>query len=109
MLVGPFCGKPACQFIDLNPRGHHPSVCAEAYLTRRTVLVPNVHEHDGHIACDADTNSEIVCPLILKKADGTEVVIGVFDLDCLALSGFNEDDREGLERIVDLVVESCDW
>ena len=105
LLLGPFCGKPACQFINTTPgRG----VCAEAFLSRRTIVVPDVDAYPGHIACDGDTKSEIVCPLILKSS-GKEVGLGVFDLDCLAQSGFDDDDRTGLEKIAQLVVDACDW
>ena len=104
MLLGPFCGKPACQFINTTP-GKARGVCADAYTSRTTVLVPDVHAYPGHIACDGGTNSEIVAPLILP--DGS--AIGVLDLDCLAKGGFGEEDRVGVERIAKLVVEACDW
>src|ERR1700743_1692557 len=87
LLLAPFCGKPACQFINTTP-GVARGVCADAYLKRTTMLVPDVHAYPGHIACDGDTKSEIVCPLILS--DGTSV--GVLDLDCLAREGFDTDD-----------------
>lgn len=104
MLLGPFCGKPACQFINTTP-GKARGVCADAYISRRTVLVPDVHTYPGHIACDGGTNSEVVVPLLLP--DGS--AIGVLDLDCLAKDGFGEDDRVGVERIAKLVVQACDW
>lgn len=85
-------------------------MCADAFLHRKTVLVPDVEMYPGHIACDGDTKSEIVCPLILKLHSAErETVLGVLDLDCLAVGGFDEEDQVGLERIVKLVVESCDW
>jgi L-methionine (R)-S-oxide reductase len=82
--------------------------------------VPDVAAYPGHIACDGETNSEIVIPLLVSVAanrmghaaefgDVTARAVGVLDLDCLALEGFNEEDRVGLERIAKLVVESCDW
>jgi len=110
LLLGPFCGKPACQFINITP-GKARGVCADAFLQRTTALVPNVELYPGHIACDGDTKSEIVCPLILKSpGDNAEAaVLGVLDLDCLAIGGFDEEDRKGLERIAVLVVKSCDW
>lgn len=109
MLLGPFCGKPACQYIDISP-GKARGVCADAFIQRQTALVPDVDSYPGHIACDGDTKSEIVCPLILKRDDPQrEVPLGVLDLDCLALGGFDEEDRAGLERIAELVVRSCDW
>lgn len=107
LLLGPFCGKPACQFINVAP-GKTRGVCADAYTSQSTKLVPDVHAYPGHIACDGDTNSEIVCSLFLK-VDDKEVALGVLDLDCLAKSGFTEEDKAGLEKIVELVVRSCDW
>lgn len=107
LLLGPFCGKPACQFIDVSPdlaRG----VCAGAFLQQKTLLVPNVDEYPGHIACDGETKSEIVCPLILHNGND-RVVLGVLDLDCLALSAFDGEDKLGLEAITNLIVRSCDW
>lgn len=107
LLLGPFCGKPACQFINVTP-GKSRGVCADAYLQRKTMLVPDVEAYPGHIACDGETKSEIVCPLLLKQ-NGESIAVGVLDLDCLALNGFSLDDMVGLERVANLVVNSCDW
>ena len=107
LLLGPFCGKPACQFINVE-KGKGRGVCADAFVQRQIVVVPNVDIYPGHIACDGETKSEIVCPLILEK-DGATHVLGVLDLDCLAVGGFDDDDRAGLERIGSLVVGACDW
>ena len=107
LLLGPFCGKPACQFINVTP-GKSRGVCADAYLQRKTMLVPDVGAYPGHIACDGETKSEIVCPLVLELK-GEHIVLGVLDLDCLALNGFGLDDELGLERIAELVVNSCNW
>lgn len=79
-------------------------VCGDAYTQKATVLVPDVEAYPGHIACDGETKSEIVCPLIYKDR-----AIGVLDLDCLALGGFDDQDKFGLEKIANLVVNSCDW
>jgi GAF domain-containing protein len=87
LVLGPFQGKPACIRIPLG-RG----VCGTAAATRVTQLVPDVHAFPGHIACDADSRSEIVVPLI---RDG--VVIGVLDLDSPKPGRFDEDDRAGME------------
>lgn len=117
LLLGPFCGKPACQLINYAPKKAR-GVCADAYLQRRALLVPNVDEYPGHIACDGETKSEVVIPLVARwteQAPGqegrrtTERALGVLDLDCLALGGFDEDDRAGLERIAQLVIDACDW
>jgi len=110
LLLGPFCGKPACQFINTTP-GRARGVCADAFLQRKTALVPDVELYPGHIACDGDTKSEVVCPLILRsQGDNAELrAVGVLDLDCLAIGGFDEEDKKGLERIAKLIVKSCDW
>ncbi|KAF7322043.1 GAF domain-containing protein [Mycena kentingensis (nom. inval.)] len=104
LLLGPFNGRPACQYINTTP-GKARGVCADAFLQRRPVLVPDVEAYPGHIACDGATKSEIVCPLVLP--DGTAV--GVLDLDCLRAGAFDEADLTGLEKIADLLVKRCDW
>ncbi|KAJ7646738.1 GAF domain-like protein [Roridomyces roridus] len=103
LLLGPFNGRPACQYINTTP-GKARGVCADAFIQGRTVLVPDVEAYPGHIACDGDTKSEIVCPLIAQSR-----VLGVLDLDCLAEQGFDEDDKAGLEKIAQLLVNACDW
>jgi L-methionine (R)-S-oxide reductase len=104
LLLGPFCGRPACQFINITP-GKLRGVCADAFLQRRPLVVPNIDEYPGHIACDGETKSEIVIPLVLKTGEA----IGVLDLDCLALNGFSDEDKEGLEKIARLISDSSDW
>ena len=94
LVLGPFQGKPACIRIPLG-RG----VCGTAAATRETQLVPDVHAFPGHIACDADSRSEIVVPLI---KDG--VIIGVLDLDGPKPGRFDEDDRAGLESAAGLLL-----
>ncbi|KAF8929610.1 hypothetical protein BGZ47_000969 [Haplosporangium gracile] len=99
LILGPFQGKVACTNIDFG-RG----VCGTAAAEARTMLVKDVHEFPGHIACDAASNSEIVIPLIL---DGR--VIGVLDLDCEVTEGFDEVDQAGLEVVAKYLVQACDW
>ena len=107
LLLGPFCGKPACQFINTAP-GKARGVCADAFLKKETLVVPEVDLYPGHIACDGETKSEIVVPLV-HKIGGDVRVYGVLDLDCLAVNGFTEEDRVGLEKIADLIVNACNW
>jgi L-methionine (R)-S-oxide reductase len=90
LVVGPFQGKPACVRIPLG-RG----VCGSAATSRRTQLVADVHAFDGHIACDADSRSEIVVPLV--RADGT--LLGVWDVDSPLPSRFDDADRAGMEAL----------
>jgi L-methionine (R)-S-oxide reductase len=90
LVVGPFQGKPACVRIALGK-----GVCGTAAARRATVIVANVHEFDGHIACDSASNSEIVVPLLR----GNEL-IGVLDLDSPQFSRFDAEDQAGLEKVV---------
>ncbi|KAJ9115920.1 hypothetical protein QFC22_005063 [Naganishia vaughanmartiniae] len=92
LLLGPFNGRPACQ--QIIPRAGK-GVCADAFVNGETVLVADVHEYPGHIACDGMTNSEIVVPLLNKVGQ----VVGVLDLDSTVKGTFTEEDRIGLERI----------
>ncbi|MEY4851041.1 MAG: hypothetical protein RLZZ331_2045 [Pseudomonadota bacterium] len=94
LVLGPFQGKPACIRIPLG-RG----VCGTAAATRETQVVADVHAFPGHIACDADSRSEIVVPLI---RDG--MIIGVLDLDSPKPGRFDEDDRAGLESAAGLLL-----
>ena len=87
LVLGPFQGKPACIRIPLG-RG----VCGTAAATRQTQVVPDVHAFPGHIACDADSRSEIVVPLVRVGA-----LIGVLDLDSPRPGRFDADDLAGLE------------
>ncbi len=87
LVLGPFQGKPACIEIPMG-RG----VCGTAAARDCTLVVPDVHEFPGHIACDAASASEIVIPL---HRDGR--VIGVLDIDSPLRGRFTEEDRAGLE------------
>lgn len=91
LILGPFQGKPAC--IELKI-GADAGVCGTAAFRDETVVVYDVHEFKGHIACDADSASEIVIPL---HKDGR--VIGVLDIDSPVKGRFSDSDRAGLERI----------
>lgn len=90
LVVGPFQGKPACVRIALGA-----GVCGTAADRRQTIIVPNVHEFPGHIACDSASNSEIVVPMLRRDR-----LIGVLDLDSPKLARFDERDRDGLEAFV---------
>ncbi len=90
LVVGPFQGKPACIRIALG-RG----VCGTAAQTRETQLVRDVNAFDGHIACDAASQSEIVVPLV--KAAGS--LLGVWDVDSPVINRFDEDDRAGMQAL----------
>ena len=94
LVLGPFQGKPACVRIQVGK-----GVCGFAVKQGETVIVPNVHEFPGHIACDTASNSEIVIPLF----DG-ERVFGVFDVDSPTLKRFDDQDAEGLNELVTVLV-----
>ena len=95
LKLGPFQGKVACTRIALG-RG----VCGAAAAEDRTQLVRNVHEFEGHIACDSASNSEIVVPLHLNGE-----IYGVLDIDSPLIGRFTEEDKEGLEALAKVIEE----
>ena len=96
LVVGPFQGKPACSRLALGN-----GVCGTAAAQRKTIVVPDVHQFPGHIACDSASASEIVVPMVV---DGR--LIGVFDVDSPVTGRFDEEDRAGLESIVGVFLEA---
>ena len=94
LVLGPFQGPVACTRI-----GFGKGVCGHAYTTRETVIVPNVDEFPGHIACSSDAKSEIVVPIF----DGAGGVFAVLDVDSDRIDDFSEVDREGLARITKVI------
>ena len=92
LVLGPFQGKVACIRIPVG-RG----VCGTAVSENKVQRIADVHEFDGHIACDASTNSEIVLPLTMNNK-----VIAVLDIDSVAFNRFDADDQVGLEKIISL-------
>lgn len=89
LVLGPFCGKPACIRIPLGQ-----GVCGAAAQTRETQLVEDVFAFPGHIACDAASRSELVVPVIRDNA-----VIAVIDLDSPHPSRFDKEDAAGIEAL----------
>ena len=96
LVLGPFQGRPACVRIPLGS-----GVCGTAAAARRTIVVPNVNEFPGHIACDAASNSEVVVPLM--KGDE---LLGVLDLDSPSVGRFDAEDAKGLEELVKIFLGS---
>ena len=90
LVLGPFQGNPACVRIAVGK-----GVCGTAFEQKSTLRVEDVHQFEGHIACDAASNSEIVIPLV---KDGKH--IGVLDIDSPSLNRFDLDDQNGLELIM---------
>ncbi|MDQ0156511.1 GAF domain-containing protein [Robertmurraya andreesenii] len=95
LVLGPFQGLPACVRIPFG-RG----VCGTSAKERKSVLVADVHQFPGHIACDAASQSEIVVPII---KDGQ--VLGVLDIDSPEKNRFDEIDQENLEEFVRILVK----
>jgi len=95
LVLGPFQGLPACVRIPVG-RG----VCGTAVEKGETIVVKDVHQFPGHIACDARSNSEIVIPLV---KDGE--MIGVLDIDSPLIDRFKEEDRLGLEKFVQTLIQ----
>ncbi len=93
LVLGPFQGKPACIRIEKG-RG----VCGKALEEKRTLRVDNVHNFEGHIACDSASNSEIVIPLF---KDGK--ALGVLDIDSPLYSRFSQEDQRILEELAQVI------
>lgn len=96
LILGPFQGSVACYSIRKG-RG----VCGTAWAEKRTIVVPDVDQFPGHIACSSLSRSEIVIPIIVE-----DEVKGVLDIDSDHLNEFDETDRESLEKIVTILTET---
>ena len=99
LLLGPFQGKTACIRI---PSGR--GVCGTALSTGTVQLVEDVHEFPGHIACDSASNSEIVLPICQSGK-----VVGVLDIDSPYIARFDEEDKEGLQKLVNILEKACEF
>ena len=94
LVLGPFQGPLACTRIDFDQ-----GVCGHAYTTRQTVIVPDVDEFPGHIACASASKSEIVLPIFDRGGQ----VFGVLDVDSDAPRDFSQTDADGLGRVVEII------
>lgn len=94
LVAVPYQGPVACQLLQKNQ-----GVCWSAVNKKETVIVPNVHDFPGHIACDGRSNSEIVVPVFNKQ----QQITAVLDVDSKVLNSFDETDKEGLEKIVGMI------
>ncbi|MEO7659130.1 MAG: GAF domain-containing protein [Pyrinomonadaceae bacterium] len=94
LVLGPFQGPLACTRIDFDK-----GVCGRSATKRETVIVPNVDEFPGHIACSSAARSEIVIPIMSREGE----VFGVLDVDSDQLDDFADDDADGLGRIVRII------
>ncbi len=96
LVLGPFQGKPACVRISVGQ-----GVCGTAVARRQSIVVADVNEFPGHIACDTASRSELV---VLLKRDGR--ILGVLDLDSPLPARFDEVDRAGCERLVAVLLRA---
>ena len=96
LYLGPFQGRPACTVINIKN-----GVCGKSVREKTTVIVEDVDQFPGHIACDSDSKSEIVVPLV---SGGN--LYGVIDIDSHSYSSFGETDRKYLKKISDLISEN---
>ncbi|WP_271271150.1 GAF domain-containing protein [Aliamphritea hakodatensis] len=94
LVLGPFQGKPACTRIPIGK-----GVCGTAAATLESQLVMDVHEFPGHIACDAESNSEVVIPIVRNGK-----LIAVLDVDSPDKARFTKGDVAGLEKVVDIIL-----
>ncbi|MBD8045907.1 MAG: GAF domain-containing protein [Clostridium argentinense] len=99
LVLGPFQGRPACNRIAIGK-----GVCGTAVKNKEIKRVENVHEFQGHIACDSASNSEIVIPIIKD-----EIVYGVLDIDSPIFNRFTELEEKYLIKFVDKLNEYVDW
>lgn len=93
LVLGPFQGPVACTRISKG-RG----VCGTSWAQAATLIVPDVEQFPGHIACSSLSKSEIVLPVIRNNE-----VVAVLDVDSIALSEFDETDKEYLEKVINLI------
>jgi L-methionine (R)-S-oxide reductase len=95
LILGPFQGRVACVRIPIGK-----GVCGTAAYQRTTICVDDVHQFQGHIACDSHSRSEIVIPIIKEQQ-----LIGVLDVDSPSYNRFSQKDQIFLEKVVELMVE----
>ena len=101
LVLGPFMGKPACSRIRFQS-----GVCGAAWRSKSVQRIADVHRFQGHIACDGDSKSELVVP-ILDQHDDT--VLAVIDLDCPVPNGFSAEDERTFVQVARLLTDACDW
>ena len=96
LYLGPFQGKVACSTIEIGK-----GVCGTAAQKMKTVIVADINKFPDHIACDMDSKSEIVVPLVKKDKS----LYGVLDLDSAEYNSFNDTDKKYLEKICKFLIE----
>lgn len=98
LVLGPFQGMPACNRIKIGK-----GVCGTAVEKKKVMRIENVHNFEGHIACDSASNSEIVVPIIVK-----DKVVAVLDIDSPKINRFTEVEEKYFSKFVDILLQ-CDW
>lgn len=96
LILGPFQGKVACEVIDINK-----GVCGACVRSKEPIIVDDVHQFEGHIACDEMSQSEMVIPLIFN-----DELIGVLDLDAPIKNRFARTDLNLIQSLVDILTQS---
>lgn len=99
LVLGPFQGPIACTRIRFGK-----GVCGAAWKEAKTIVVPNVEEFPGHIACSSLSKSEIVVPVYANSQ-----VAAVLDIDSDKLNTFDETDKNELEKVVQIITEKCNF
>jgi len=99
LKLGPFQGEVAC--ININ---YGEGVCGQVAEDKKSLIVADVDQFVGHIACDSRSRSELVCPLIVEG-----LLIGVFDIDSPSLSRFKQEDLEGIQALLQILITSTNW
>ncbi|MFT5542737.1 MAG: L-methionine (R)-S-oxide reductase [Glaciecola sp.] len=92
LVLGPFQGQPACIRIPMGK-----GACGTSAELQKTLLIDDVHQFDGHITCDVASRSEIVVPIVVRGR-----LIGVLDVDSPIANRFDQNDKQGLEELVDI-------
>lgn len=99
LVLGPFQGKIACTRIPF-----HKGVCGHCYTTRETIYVKDVHKFPGHIACDSDTNSELVIPIIQN-----DKVVALLDIDSIEFDRFSEEEIAAFNEVTKIIFEKINF
>lgn len=99
LVLGPFQGMPACTKIEIGK-----GVCGTSAMKMETLLISDVHKFEGHIACDAASNSEIVVPIVKDNK-----LLGVLDLDSDEFDRFTELEKNYLERSIEILNKYINW
>ena len=95
LKLGPFQGKPACMQIKLEN-----GVCGWSARNKKSIIVPDVHKFEGHIACDSASNSELVVPIIIDNN-----LYGLLDIDSPIYNRFSNEDLQIMENVINIVVK----